>query len=33
LDPHGDGPALVLGYGRLNLASIDAAVEALREAV
>jgi len=33
LDPHGDGPALVLGYGRLNLASIDVAVEALREAV
>jgi len=28
-----DGPALVLGFGRLNLASIDAAVEALREAV
>jgi GntR family transcriptional regulator/MocR family aminotransferase len=26
-------PALVVGYGRLNLASIDAAVEALREAL
>jgi GntR family transcriptional regulator/MocR family aminotransferase len=29
----GDGPALVLGFGRLNLAAIDAAVETLREAV
>jgi GntR family transcriptional regulator/MocR family aminotransferase len=28
-----DDPALVVGYGRLNLASIDSAVEALREAV
>jgi len=28
-----DGPALVLGYGRLNLASIDAVVDALREAI
>jgi GntR family transcriptional regulator/MocR family aminotransferase len=28
-----DRPALVVGYGRLGLASIDAAVEALREAM
>jgi GntR family transcriptional regulator/MocR family aminotransferase len=28
-----DRPALVVGYGRLSLASIDAAVEALREAM
>jgi GntR family transcriptional regulator / MocR family aminotransferase len=29
----GDGPALVVGYGRLALAAIDSAVDALREAI
>jgi GntR family transcriptional regulator/MocR family aminotransferase len=29
----GGGPALVVGYGRLSLASIDAAVDALRDAI
>jgi len=33
LAPREDEPALVLGYGRLPLASIDSAVEALHEAV
>ena len=32
-DARRDGPALVVGYGRLGLPSIDAAVEALKEAV
>jgi GntR family transcriptional regulator/MocR family aminotransferase len=33
LAPRADDPALVLGYGRLPLAAIDGAVEALREAI
>ncbi|WP_028058037.1 MocR-like pyridoxine biosynthesis transcription factor PdxR [Candidatus Solirubrobacter pratensis] len=31
--PAGDGPALVVGYGRLPLASIDAVADALRDAI